>query len=178
MAFARSAIRGARLVRTSCLTSGRRHASTYNTEIAGLSEEQAEVRHHTVVTSILADRCHFFSSGMRFPSSHNVKLLRGLQRSTEPTPFRWSVLCSCISHSVSTQLAGRLGETRKHGLARRNGIPQLRGSGFGIFPSCLGDGRAFASVWLNRTVLWCTLKPLREPNPSSWHGGTEIEIPP
>ena len=58
MAFARSAIRGARLVRTSCLTSGRRHASTYNTEIAGLSEEQAEVRHPTVATGIQADRCH------------------------------------------------------------------------------------------------------------------------
>ncbi|KAI9571381.1 acyl-CoA dehydrogenase NM domain-like protein [Boletus coccyginus] len=43
---ARSAIHRTRLIRPSCLssTAGRRFASTYNVEIAGLSEEQAEFR--------------------------------------------------------------------------------------------------------------------------------------
>jgi hypothetical protein len=50
MAFvssARLAIRCTRLTRPSRLFFGRRHASTYNAEIAGLSEEQVEVRRST-----------------------------------------------------------------------------------------------------------------------------------
>ncbi|KAN0077131.1 Acyl-CoA dehydrogenase/oxidase, N-terminal and middle domain containing protein [Tylopilus felleus] len=44
LSSARSAIRGTRLMRPSFLAAGRRHASTYNTDIAGLTEEQAEFR--------------------------------------------------------------------------------------------------------------------------------------
>lgn len=49
VSFARSAIHCTRLIRPSCLSfaGGRRLASTYNVEIAGLSEEQAEVRRST-----------------------------------------------------------------------------------------------------------------------------------
>jgi hypothetical protein len=48
VSFARSAARSVRAVRpthiASCLGVGQRHGSTYNLEVAGLSEEQAEVR--------------------------------------------------------------------------------------------------------------------------------------
>lgn len=50
MAFvssARSTLRAARLIRHPRLLSDRRHASTYNAEVAGLNDEQAEVFHST-----------------------------------------------------------------------------------------------------------------------------------
>ena len=176
MAFissARSTIRSTRLTRSSRLPSGRRHASSYNTEVAGLSEEQAEVRR-----SLGDDRCVIslawsFSSGMRSRSSHNESLLQGQQKSTGPTRSHWSVPHSCIPQPVLMAFAGCLGEAWRDGLAGRNGFPQVRGPGFGVLPPYLGHGGALARIWLCRVVLWCPFKPLREPDPPTRHGGTE-----
>lgn len=69
--YARSAIRCTRLTCPSRLSSGRRHASTYNVEVAGLSEEQTEVRRSMSSDWYTGTSTCFFSSEMRFPSSHN-----------------------------------------------------------------------------------------------------------
>lgn len=72
----------------SLATTGRRYASFYNTDVAGLNEDQMEVRDGYL------GRCLLFtdvgcSSEMQWQTLHRKKLLPELQMSTSRTTSQW-----------------------------------------------------------------------------------------
>lgn len=152
LSHARSAIRCTRLIRPSRLSSGCRHASTYNAEVAGLSEEQAEVRRSMGSNRHMGSSVWFFSSGMRFPSSHNEKLLQGQQRSTEPTHSPWSVKYPVSRNPFSCNLQDIWGKLGDMGLLGVTVSHKYGGLGLGYFHHTLAMeelSRASGSVALS-----------------------------
>lgn len=151
LSYSRSAIRCTRFIRLS-RPSGCRHASTYNTEVAGLSEEQAEVRRSMGGNRHTGSLMWSFSSGMRFPNSHNEKLPRGQQKSTEPTPSPWLVEYSCISHPFSCNLQDVWEKLGDMGLLGVTVSHKYGGLGLGYFHHTLAMeelSRASGSVALS-----------------------------
>lgn len=71
----------------------RRHASFYNADIAGLTDEQVEVLSilHPSNTQVLSSNVTY-SSEMLWMSLHSEKLCHELQKLTAATIFRWSFM--------------------------------------------------------------------------------------
>ena len=179
ISYARSATRCTRFIRNSRLSSGSRHASTYNAEVAGLSEEQAEVRRSMgddrPYSWLIGVVLQFRNAVSEFAQREIAPRAAEIDRTNTFPVVSFAFLYLAILSQVTS---GCLGKTWRYGLAWRNSLPQVWRVGIGLLPSYLGHGRAFTSVWLGRTVLWCPLKPLRQPNPSTWYGSAESEVSP
>lgn len=104
-------------LRTARCRAGFRYVSTYNVDVAGLTEEQTEVC--VLLDSSIAPTSLVPSSATSYQSLLSAKLLLEQQISTEQTLPRLSVSLFVSTFTVLHLLhsAGCLGKTWGHGLA-------------------------------------------------------------
>ena len=149
---------------------GVRYASQthYNLDIAGLTEEQVEVRHE--VTGVLPTDAQtmyiqFRNAVEEFAEREVAPRAAEIDKSNT-FPMVCTLLLFVLVQQGDSDSSGSLGEVRKHGSIGCHRFAGLWWARVGILRAYTCDGSTFSCIWKRCIVVWCAFKFVCQPGTS------------
>jgi hypothetical protein len=156
-----------------------RSISTYNADIAGLTDEQAEAScnpivciSHDLTTNFL--HMKFRNAVTEFAEREIAPRAAEIDKSNNFPSVYFQTSLKLYSSSYLT--LGLVGEIGRHGSPWRDSLVGIWRPRPRVLPAHIGNGRAFACFRLSWTVLRCSFKSMRKPDPPTRNSRTESQI--